>query len=118
MIAALGANRPAGGFLPRRMVLNVNVPALPAGRVQGLRWAPLSSRSMYARVYTPSDNPGEVRSRLTLSTEKVDEKDTDLALFNQGYVTLTLLDGDLGAPAPDTAALASRLSKLALPGAR
>jgi 5'-nucleotidase len=102
-------------ILPRGMVLNLNVPAVPAGRVLGLKWAPLSSRSAYTRVYTATDNPIEIRSRLTLSTDKLEETDTDLALFNQGYVTLTLLDGDLTAPSPAGAALASRLSKLALP---
>jgi hypothetical protein len=41
--------------------------------------------------------------------------DTDLALFAQGYVTLTLLDGDvsLGA-APAGAELIARLSTLSL----
>ena len=44
------------------------------------------------------------------------ETDTDLALFLQGYVTLTLLDGDLGLR-DDAAAnsVISRLSNLALP---
>jgi hypothetical protein len=49
-------------------------------------------------------------------TSAGNETNTDLALFLQGYVTLTLLDGDLGVR--DEAAakrVTSRLSKLALP---
>jgi 5'/3'-nucleotidase SurE len=116
MIGALAAARPANGkLLPDRLVINVNVPAVPAGKLRGIRWAPLSHRSSYTRVYAAGDNPGEVRSRLALSTEPLTEKDTDLALFNQGYVTLTLLDGDLGATAAASSAVSSLLSKLALP---
>jgi 5'/3'-nucleotidase SurE len=116
MIAALAAARPANGkLLPDRLVISMNVPAVPAGKLLGIRWAPLSQRSSYARVYTPGDNPGEVRSRLALSTEPLVEKDTDLALFNQGYVTLTLLDGDLTAAVAASTPLAAQLSKLALP---
>jgi 5'/3'-nucleotidase SurE len=116
MIASLVTSAPVGGgFLPKGMVINLNVPAVPADKVLGIRWAPLSSRSAYRPVYTAGETTSEVRSRLTLSTDPLDEKDTDLALFNQGWVTLTLLDGDLGALAPAGAAVASRLSKLALP---
>lgn len=116
MINGLVGATPAGGkLLPDRLVINMNVPAVPAGRLQGIKWASLSHRSSYTRVYTPGENPGEVRSRLALSSEPLTETDTDLALFNQGYVTLTLLDGDLTAAAAPSASVASLLSKLALP---
>lgn len=116
MIASLIAARPGGGkLLPDRLVINMNVPAVSAGKLLGIRWAPLSQRSSYVRVYTPGEAAGEVRSRLALSTEPLTEKDTDLALFNQGYVTLTLLDGDLTATAAANTSMASLLSKLALP---
>jgi 5'-nucleotidase len=116
MITALASGRAASGkLLADRLVINMNVPALPSARLLGIRWAPLSKRSSYTRVYTAGEKAGEVRSRLALATEPVAENDTDLALFNQGYVTLTVLDGDLGAPAPASSPLVTLLSTLALP---
>lgn len=117
MIAALSANRTADGkLLPDRYVITMNVPALPAGELKGVRWAPLSRQASYTRVYSDTGNSNEVRSQLRPVTSAGNETDTDLALFLQGYVTLTLLDGDLGVR--DQAAakrVTSRLSKLALP---
>jgi 5'-nucleotidase len=113
MITVLDASRPAGGkLLPDRLVINMNV---PTGRITGLKWAPLSRRSSYRRVYSDTSNANEVQSRLTVSSAVDAEPDTDLAWFAQGYVTLTLLDGDLSVGAGPTADVAARLSKLALP---
>ena len=61
-----------------------------------MKWAPLSKQSSYTRVYSETGNPNELRSQLRPVTSAGNETDTDLALFLQGYVTLTLLDGDLG----------------------
>jgi 5'/3'-nucleotidase SurE len=117
MIAALSANRTADGkLLPDRYVITMNVPALPAGALKGVRWTPLSRQASYTRVYSDTGNSNEVRSQLQPVTSAGNETNTDLALFLQGYVTLTLLDGDLGVR--DEAAakrVTSRLSKLALP---
>jgi 5'-nucleotidase len=114
LIAALQARRPAGsGLLPERFVINMNVPAT---RIAGIKWAPLSSRGAFTRDYSATSNPNEVRSRLISSTPAGSEADTDLALFAQGYVTLTLLDGDLSAGAvPAAASVISSLSTLTLP---
>jgi 5'/3'-nucleotidase SurE len=116
IISSLATGRPPGAkLLPDRLVINVNVPALPADRLQGIRWAPLSKAGAYTRLYANTDNPDEVRSRLTPSTAPVDEKDSDLALFGQGFVTLTLLDGDLSAGAQPTATVSAQLARIALP---
>jgi 5'-nucleotidase len=117
IIAALAASRSADGkLLPDRYVITLNVPALPAGQLKGVQWAPLSQQASYTRVYTETGNGNEVRSQLRPVTSAGGETDTDLALFLQGYVTLTLLDGDLGVR--DAAAakrVISRLPNLALP---
>ena len=52
---------------------------------------------------------------MTASGDVGSEKDTDLALFAQGYVTLTLLDGDLSVTPTASAGVTSRLTKLQLP---
>ena len=116
VIAALTASRTAGGkVLADRQVITMNVPALPPGQLKGVKWAPLSRRSSYTRVYTETGTPNELRSQLRPATSAGDESDTDLALFLQGYVTLTLLDGDLGVRDSSADAVMSRLSKLTLP---
>jgi 5'-nucleotidase len=117
IIAALTANRTADGkLLPDRYVITMNVPAVPPGELKGVRWAPLSQQPSYARVYTETGNSNEVRSQLRPVTSAGSETDTDLALYLQGYVTLTLLDGDLGVRNEAAAGrVISRLSKLELP---
>jgi 5'/3'-nucleotidase SurE len=113
VIALLDAGRPAGTkLLPDRLVINMNVPST---EIAGVKWAPLSSRSPYRRVYSATGNPDEVQSRLAVSPAVASEVDTDLALFAQGYVTLTLLDGDVSVgAAPAGAELIARLSTLSL----
>jgi 5'-nucleotidase len=116
MITTLDSARPADGrLLPDRIVINVNVPAIPTERLLGLRWAPLSARSAYNRVYSATGAPNEVRSELTAAAPPAGEQDSDVALFAKGFVTLTLLDGDVSMATPAAASLVSRLSKLALP---
>ena len=117
MISVLDAGRaPNSKLLPDGVVINLNVPAVPAERLQGIRWTPLSARSLYARVYSDTDVPNEVRSQLTAAAPPAGEEDSDVALFTKGYVTLTLLDGDVSI-ATAAASVVSRLSKLALPAA-
>jgi 5'-nucleotidase len=116
MISALDAVRGTNSkLLPDRVVINLNVPAVPAGRLLGIRWTPLSTRSLYARVYSETGVPSEVRSQLTVAAPPVGEAGSDVAMFTQGYVTLTLLDGDVSVATTAAAPVVSRLSKLALP---
>jgi 5'-nucleotidase len=119
IIAALSANRtPDGKLLPDRYVINLNVPAIPPPELKGVRWASLSQQVSYTRVYSETGNSNEVRSQLRPVTSAGSETDTDLALFLQGYVTLTLLDGDLGVRDEAAAGrVISRLLKLELPQA-
>ena len=116
MISMLDRARSADGkLLPDRIMINLNVPAIPAEQLLGLRWAPLSARSLYNRVYSATGGPNEVRSELTVAAPPAGEQDSDVALFTKGYVTLTLLDGDVSVAAAAAAPVVARLSKLALP---
>jgi len=116
LISTLDASRPPDGkLLPDRIVINMNVPAIADGKLMGIRWAPLSARSSYARVYSDTGTPNEVRSQLTAAPPPAGEQDSDVALFRQGYITLTLLDGDVSISTTAAAPVTSRLSKLALP---
>jgi 5'/3'-nucleotidase SurE len=116
MITTLDRARPADGrLLPDRVVINLNVPAIPAERLLGIRWALLSARSLYDRVYSDTGVPSEVRSQLTAAAPPAGEQDSDVALFSKGFVTLTLLDGDVSMATAAAVPVVSRLSKLALP---
>ena len=116
MISMLDRARSADGkLLPDRIMINLNVPAIPAEQLLGLRWAPLSARSLYNRVYSATGGPNEVRSELTVAAPPAGEQDSDVASFTKGYVTLTLLDGDVSVAAAAAAPVVARLSKLALP---
>jgi 5'/3'-nucleotidase SurE len=116
IITTLDSARPANGrLLSDPVVINLNVPAIPTERLLGLRWAPLSARSFYARVYSDTGVPNEVRSQLDAAPPPAGEQDSDVALFAKGYVTLTLLDGDVSVAPAAAAPVVSRLSKLTLP---
>jgi hypothetical protein len=57
-----------------------------------------------------------VRSRLVPTPPPGSETDTDLTLFSRGYITLTLLDGDLSVGSvPAAATVISALSTLKVP---
>jgi 5'/3'-nucleotidase SurE len=115
MIAALEARQPAGNrLLPGRFVINMNV---PAARIAGIKWASLSATGAFTREYSATSAANEVRSRLVPTAPPPSETETDLALFARGYVTLTLLDGDLSVgTSPAAATVISALSTLAVPG--
>ena len=116
MITTLDSVRAVDGrLLPERAVINLNVPAIPTERLLGIRWAALSARSLYARVYSDTGVPNQVRSELIIAAPPAGEQDSDVALFEKGFVTLTLLDGDVSVGTAAAAPVASRLSKLALP---
>jgi 5'/3'-nucleotidase SurE len=115
MIAALEASRPAGGkLLPERTMVNVNVPAIE--KLLGVRWAPLSNRGGFTRQFSSTGNPNEIRAQLMATPTPANETASDLALFNQGYVTISILDGRMDVDHTGAGkTTADRLSKVALP---
>jgi 5'/3'-nucleotidase SurE len=115
VIAALEASRPAGSsLLPDRTVININHPSMSAERLKGIKVAPLSRWPGFTRQYSETGTPGEVRSRL-VPTPAGNDTDTDLALFTNGYTTVTILDGDTGVDANGAgAAVLRRLAGVTL----
>lgn len=97
LIEALAAAAGDGPLLPADAVLNVNYPIARDGAPKGVRFAENGRYSAFSYDYVPTDRAGEVR--LAFTAERASEPDAraDTALFAQGYVTITVLDGELGA---------------------
>jgi len=68
--------------------------------------------SAFTYDYVPTGNAQEVRLAFTAEPAAAQEAGTDTALFEQGYVTITVLDGDLAAPDAPEQQVAARLRQL------
>ncbi len=118
MAVSLAAGRPehwetagavAGHVLPWVLdqpaghgVLNVNVPDVPAGRLRGIRKAPLA-RFGAVQAALDTDDAGLHTIRYT-AIDPTQDQDSDAGLLAQGWATLTLLRApcyDDGAALPE-----------------
>lgn len=77
---------------PPRSVLNVNVPALEREQVKGLRWARLAAFGAVRAAIAPAESDGCLQVELR-ATEQTLAPDTDTALCEAGYATLTTIVG-------------------------
>lgn len=99
---------------PRRTVLNVNVPNLPIDALLGVKWARLAA---FGTTSTSMDGdvPGTLRVRVTPRDVAL-KPDTDTALVQDGWVTVTGLVGiqaesEISGDAPGAIAAALRLGQ-------
>ncbi len=77
-------------------LLNVNVPDLDEHDVQGVRWAPLAP---FGTVQTVAAELGTGHLELSIDDPLLDvPPDTDAALVNRGFITVTALTGMSEAP--------------------
>jgi len=84
-----------------RTVLNVNYPAVPAPQLRGTRLARQGSTTDLRVTFTATAD-GEYRAQTT-SAAVADRNDTDHHWLQQGYVTVTPVNGDLSdATAPES----------------
>ena len=100
-------------LLPADMVLNVNYPALKPNQIKGPRIANVARRGGFVAKYVPLDNGTDLKINL-LHEKRTDPAtaNADIDLFNAGYITLSVLNGNLGAAPDANNALANRLSEL------
>ena len=87
----------ARGLLPPRTILNVNYPAVGAGEVTGVRFAPLASVRPVRRVYAVASETGPARVETAVTDPARAEGGSDYDLLSDGYVTISVLDGDIDA---------------------
>jgi 5'-nucleotidase len=77
--------------LPAGTVLNLNAPALPPEEVRGVRWASLDR---FGRVRVALHETSERWLQMEYRTNQGDlDPECDTALLEQGYATLTALQG-------------------------
>ena len=74
-----------------KTALNVNVPALPARSVRGLKWARLAPFGSQRSALT-ADGKGNLNFGL-VDTEFEPDNETDLGLVLSGYAAITVLKG-------------------------
>jgi 5'-nucleotidase len=77
--------------LPAASVLNLNVPSLPPAQVRGLEWAKLD-RFGRVRVALADRSDGWVQMEYRTTSDDLDPE-CDTALLEQGYATLTAIEG-------------------------
>jgi 5'-nucleotidase len=78
---------------PRATVININVPNLPLDKIEGARWAELASFGTVRSAVVEAPVEG---GRLQMELRPTDEPlppDTDTALIQAGFATLTKLTG-------------------------
>jgi 5'-nucleotidase len=77
---------------PARSVLNLNVPSLPREQVKGIRWARLAAFGAVRAAIAAAEGDGSVQVELRAIDERLPE-DTDTALCEAGYASLTAIVG-------------------------
>jgi 5'-nucleotidase len=87
--------------LPAGTVLNLNAPACPLEKVRGVRWAALD-RSGRFRVALVETSDRWLQMEYRTSEHRLDP-DCDTALLEQGYATLTAIEGISEVPYEDLA---------------
>lgn len=100
----------AEGILAPRMVLNVNYPAVGAGEVAGVRFTSVASVRAYRQVFAVAGDTGPAEVETIAGDPDRAEDGSDYDLLAQGYVTLSVLDGNLDAGPGSWESLRERLA--------
>jgi len=99
----------ADGLLPARTVLNVNYPAVGVGEVTGVRFAPVASVRAFRQVFAVAGDTGPARVETTAGNPGRAEGGSDYDLLSDGYITISVLDGNLDAGRGSWESLLERL---------
>lgn len=102
----------AGALLPSGIMLNVNYPALAKSVIKGVKFAALGHTGGVSVVYRDRENSGSIKPELAVEQRVETVKDADTALFNAGWITIGMLDGNWDATVASRQAMAGRLSAL------
>jgi len=97
------------GLLPPRVVLNVNYPAVGSSAPAGVRFATVSANRGFRQLFSVAGPSGPARVELVAGDPSQAEDGSDVALLAQGYVTISVLDGDWDAGRASWAPLQERL---------
>lgn len=100
----------AGELLPMRQVLNVNYPVRADRPPLGVRMAPLSSVRSFRQIFSVSESGGAARVEMTSRAPPASEQGSDFDLFERGFITISVLDGNLGVTAETMDLMSGRLN--------
>lgn len=90
------ANAAAANSMPPGTLLNVNIPAIPSGRIKGVSITRQSRTLFKDRFYKRTDPHGQTYYWLTGSLNQRDEvRDSDIEALHSGRVSITPLQFDL-----------------------
>ena len=96
------------GLLPGHTILNVNYPALGPEEIKGVRVVRAARSAGVSIDYSETSEAGQLK--IDIQASDAGAQNADLQLFSQGYVTITVLDGDWDAGAPLRDDIAKRLT--------
>ena len=102
------ARAEGGSLLPGHTILNVNYPALGPEEINGVRVVRAARSAGVSIDYSETGEAGQLK--VTIQASDAGAQDADLQLFSQGYVTITVLDGDWDAGALLRDDIAKRLT--------
>jgi len=97
------------GLLPPRAILNVNYPAVGSDEPAGVRFATVSSLRGFRQLFAVAGDTGPARVETVQGNADRAEEGSDLALITDGFVTISVLDGDWDAGSASWALLLERL---------
>jgi len=100
-------------LLPPNKFLNVNYPAVPATRLKGVRIAQVARVGGFIPVFVDTDTKGKFDISLAAGAPAGDSiAMPDTALFTEGYITVSVLDGSLDAGQRSLTEIEDRLGDL------
>ena len=102
-----------GTLLPENTILNVNYPVVDPDEIAGVRVVQAARGSGVRINYEDTGQAGQLEIGVRLmEPEETNFDDTDLPLFNRGFVTITVLDGDWDAGEQLRSEISGRLSTI------
>ncbi len=96
LLGALRTEHHGRALLPPGLALNVNYPVRTP--VRGVRVVTVGARGGFSMNYQQAQNSTEVQVVLAQEHSNDEQHDADLAAFDAGYVGISILDGNWGAP--------------------
>ena len=100
-------------LLPANMILNVNYPAIAQNKIIGARIADVARRGGFVAEYVAGDSMNELKINLLHEQRRdLEMANADIDLFSKGYITISVLNGHLGAPRDADYALVNRVNEL------
>ena len=104
-------------MLPPNQLVNINFPAIPGADIKGVALTNVARVGGFAPVYLETERDGEYKATLRHG-DPIDPNvpNSDMQQFAEGYITISILDGDMNPSSEARKPLSERIDKfLAVP---